>query len=107
MNPSDLARKLCAKVNPQRVAERCWELVNIPSPTGEEKEVAVYCAEVWRQFCDQVLVDETFPTSPSAAFRWGGKAEFSNWMDTWTTFHGSTPHRCGPRRKSLLAGPVT
>ena len=55
-------------VDIQRAADLCWRLVNIPSPTRKEKEIAEYFGEVLGEFAE-VHLDYEFPESPIVVAR--------------------------------------
>ncbi len=56
----------------QRIAEVLWELVRIPSPTGQEREAALAFAKMLSSVGLQVEVDETIPESPCVVGRLKG-----------------------------------
>jgi len=55
-------------VDVRRAADLCWRLVNIPSPTREEKAVAEVFGEVLGEFAE-VKLDYEFPESPTVVAR--------------------------------------
>ena len=59
-------------VQPKRLAENLWKLVCIPSPTRQERDVAMAFAEMLRAAGAQVEVDETLPESPNVIGRLQG-----------------------------------
>ncbi|MBN2552132.1 MAG: M20 family metallopeptidase [Spirochaetales bacterium] len=66
--------ELGALVQPKRLAEDLWRLVCIPSPTGQERDVAMSFAEMLGAAGAEVEVDETLQESPNVIGRLQGSS---------------------------------
>ncbi|MFB3902454.1 MAG: hypothetical protein ACE15E_03310 [Acidobacteriota bacterium] len=62
------------KLNSYRLADNLWELVNIPSPTCNERDAAFAFARLLRQAGATVEIDESLPQSPSVIGRLRGSS---------------------------------
>jgi acetylornithine deacetylase/succinyl-diaminopimelate desuccinylase-like protein len=60
------------KVSVDRLGEDLWSLVNIPSPTGREREAAFVYAEMLAEAGAEVEIDERIPESPNVIGRLQG-----------------------------------
>ena len=71
---SDLNATLQQQIEPQRVHQAAFDLVSIPSPTGDSRRAAEWYAERLRALGLPVTFDEEFPDSPSViAYIEGGQ----------------------------------
>lgn len=57
--------KYLEKINAGRLEENLWELVQIPSPTGHERQAALHFAQMLGRTGAKVQVDQTLPDSPN------------------------------------------
>ncbi|MBI2755181.1 MAG: M20/M25/M40 family metallo-hydrolase [Chloroflexi bacterium] len=62
----DLARQVLDQIDPDEVARLCFDLVSIPSPTGEEAGVADYMLSWYRANGLQAIRQEVEPDRPNA-----------------------------------------
>ena len=88
----DLAEHAWAHISAERLLRRTHRLVAIPSPTGQERAVALDYAECLREAGLAVELDEEFPESPSVIGRWpaagaGPVLQFDGHLDTIPTHH--------------------
>jgi len=65
-------RELVDEVRRDRLASDLWELVRVPSPTRQEREVALRFAEMLESAGAEVEIDETLPDSPCVIGRLAG-----------------------------------
>lgn len=68
----DSGGDILARVQRERLAEDLWELVRIPSPTRQERQVALAFADMLKKAGAEVEVDETLPDSPNVISRLSG-----------------------------------
>lgn len=66
------AETILTQINPDRMREHLWTLVQIPSPTGHEKEAAAGFADLLARAGAVVEMDTTLPNSPSVIGRLTG-----------------------------------
>jgi acetylornithine deacetylase len=84
---AELARAILAQVDEEQLVRTCCDLVNIPSPTGEELEVARYLREAMQQMGLRVTWQEVEDNRPNVigtlegAGR-GTRLMFNGHMDT-------------------------
>lgn len=71
---NDVLRQLQMQLDPVRIAEWALELVRVPSPTGDSRQVTLLYAEHLRALGLRVELDETYPGSPAVcAYLEGGR----------------------------------
>ena len=58
-------KKYLEKINPRRLEDNLWELVQIPSPTGHERQAALHFAQMLERTGAKVEVDESLSDSPN------------------------------------------
>lgn len=59
-------------ISPERLRDQLWQLVQVPSPTGQERQVAFLFAEMLKKAGASVTIDETLPNSPNVIGRLKG-----------------------------------
>ena len=59
------AEKLLKRIDADIMAENIWRLVQVPSPTGNERAAAMLFAELLTQAGAEVRIDETISQSPN------------------------------------------
>jgi acetylornithine deacetylase/succinyl-diaminopimelate desuccinylase-like protein len=69
---SERISRLQAQLDPPRVHQLALDLVRIPSPTGDSRQVTEFYAECFREQGWSVTFDETYPQSPSVIAYLGG-----------------------------------
>lgn len=62
-----------SSIRPERLAEDLWRLVNVPSPTRQEREAALLFAKMLTAAGADVEIDETLPNSPNVVGRLRGR----------------------------------
>jgi acetylornithine deacetylase/succinyl-diaminopimelate desuccinylase-like protein len=87
---SKLAEKVLAEIKEEEIVAMCCDVINIPSPTGEELEMAQYMQSVLRQLGLTVTWQEVEEGRANVIGRWtgcgGGKnLMFNGHMDTSNT----------------------
>jgi len=63
---------LLDRIDLSRLADDLWQLVNIPSPTRQERRMALAFADMLAGAGADVELDETIPDSPSVIGRLRG-----------------------------------
>jgi acetylornithine deacetylase/succinyl-diaminopimelate desuccinylase-like protein len=89
---SNLAKKILAEINEEEIVAMCCDVINIPSPTGDELQMALYMQGVLRQLGLTVSWQEVEEGRANIVGRWigsgGGKnLMFNGHMDTSNTGH--------------------
>jgi acetylornithine deacetylase/succinyl-diaminopimelate desuccinylase-like protein len=87
---SKLAEKIIGEVNEEEIVAMCCDVINIPSPTGEELQMAHYMQSALRQLDLTVTWQEVEEGRANVVGRWigsgGGKnLMFNGHMDTSNT----------------------
>jgi acetylornithine deacetylase/succinyl-diaminopimelate desuccinylase-like protein len=80
------------RIRLDRITEDLWQLVNIPSPTRNERDAALAFAGMLRQAGARVEVDETIPSSPSVIGRLSGKRPGRTFQLAGHIDHIDVPH---------------
>jgi len=98
MSKADLAEAILAEVSEERIVAMSREVVNIPSATGEELEMARYMRSAMEQMGLEVSWQEVEEGRPNVIGRWEGRGTgkdlmFNGHMDTSNT--GREPHLTG------------
>jgi succinyl-diaminopimelate desuccinylase len=96
--------KLIDKIDRQRLADRLWELVRIPSPTGKEREAARYFAQCARETGASVVLDETRPESPGVIARLPGMSSGPTLQLAGHLDHIPVPHDPPERTPEYISG---
>jgi len=89
---SNLAKKILAEINEEEIVAMCCDVINIPSPTGDELQMALYMQGVLQQLGLTVSWQEVEEGRANIVGRWigsgGGKnLMFNGHMDTSNTGH--------------------
>lgn len=100
---SDIS-SILPSISSDRMADDLWRLVNIPSPTGQEREAVLAYAEMLRQAGAEVEVDQTLPESPSAIGRLRGRRPGKTLQFAGHIDHIDVPHPEPTRDDSTIAG---
>jgi acetylornithine deacetylase len=87
---SNLAKKILAEINEEEIVAMCCDVINIPSPTGDELQMALYMQGVLQQLGLTVSWQEVEEGRANVVGRWigsgGGKnLMFNGHMDTSNT----------------------
>src|SRR5712692_3818264 len=85
-----LAEKILAEVDEKSLVSMCCEVINIPSPTGDEGKMAEYMRAVWESMGLQVTWQEVEEGRANVIARWEGDGNgpslmFNGHMDTSNT----------------------
>jgi acetylornithine deacetylase/succinyl-diaminopimelate desuccinylase-like protein len=88
----ELTKDLCRHISAERLIRRTMQLVLVPSPSGQEVDVADVYAGILRSIGLETILDREFPESPSVIARWDGTAEgqtlqLDGHLDTVATPH--------------------
>jgi acetylornithine deacetylase/succinyl-diaminopimelate desuccinylase-like protein len=90
-------RTLVEQLDVERMARRTFEMVQIPSPSGEERPMAERFAEYLREAGLGVTFDAEFPESPSVIGRIGGARmktlQLAGHLDTVPNLQAQAPER--------------
>jgi acetylornithine deacetylase len=89
---SNLAKKILAEIKEEEIVAMCCDVINIPSPTGDELQMALYMQGVLQQLGLTVSWQEVEEGRANVVGRWigsgGGKnLMFNGHMDTSNTGH--------------------
>lgn len=90
---NDISTELQQQLDPERVYQWALDLLRIPSPTGDSRQVARFYAQCLRDVGLSVEFDEEFPDSPSViAYLDGGQPgpilELAGHLDVIPVDHG-------------------
>jgi acetylornithine deacetylase/succinyl-diaminopimelate desuccinylase-like protein len=96
--------ELISKISADSMADNLWQLVNIPSPTRNEKDAALYFSQMLKKAGASVEIDGTLPNSPSVIGRLKGNRkgptlQFSGHID-----HVDVPHPKPKREGNIISG---
>jgi len=91
-------------VSRERLSEYLWHLVNIPSPTRQERRAAMRFAEMLEQAGATVEIDETLPESPNVVGRLKGKQPGKVLQLAGHIDHIDIPHAKPQRSETLISG---
>lgn len=67
MRAMGYSERLFAAIRPERLMETAWELVNIPSPTGETEAATRHYARIFQELGLRVYFDNPLPNAPNMA----------------------------------------
>ena len=106
MTPEESQRMdpIINRINLNRVAEDLWQLVKIPSPTGNERRAALAFAEMLERSGASVEVDETFPSSPAVIGRLSGNRPGRIFQLAGHIDHIDVPHAPPSRDDKFIRG---
>lgn len=96
--------EIIKKINTERLADRLWHLVNIPSPTGQERKAVMAYADMLKQAGAKVELDQFIPDSPAVTGRLQGNRpgkclQLAGHIDT---IHN--PHPQPQRNGNIISG---
>jgi acetylornithine deacetylase/succinyl-diaminopimelate desuccinylase-like protein len=91
-------------ISPERLRDQLWQLVQVPSPTGHEKQAAFLFAEMLKKAGATVTIDETLPNSPNVIGRLKGSEpgpviQLAGHLD-----HINIPHPAPKLEKDRISG---
>ncbi|MFP4444277.1 MAG: M20 family metallopeptidase [Spirochaetia bacterium] len=92
------------KIDRNRLADRLWELVRIPSPTGKEREAALCFGRMAEEAGADVTLDDTIPESPSVIARLKGSCPGKTLQLAGHLDHISVPHEPPERTPEYISG---
>ncbi len=87
-----------------RLAEVLWRLVQVPSPTGSERRVAVAFAEMLAAAGAEVVLDEDLPESPNVIGRLRGHQMGRTFQLAGHLDHIDVPHQSPERDGENICG---
>lgn len=96
--------EITKKISAERLADSLWRLVNIPSPTGCERQAVTAYADMLRQAGAEVELDQFIPDSPAVIGRLRGNRpgkclQLAGHIDTI-----SNPHPQPQRHGNIISG---
>lgn len=91
-------------VSPERMADDLWRLVNIPSPTRNEREAALAFAEMLADAGAEVELDEAVRESPSVIGRLKGARPGGTFQLAGHIDHIDVPHPVPERDEETITG---
>lgn len=96
--------KIKTYIQPDRLEDRLWQLVQIPSPTGHERQIAFVFADMLKKSGATVTIDETIPDSPNVIGRLKGNnpgpvIQLAGHLD-----HINIAHPPAKRQKEYISG---
>jgi acetylornithine deacetylase/succinyl-diaminopimelate desuccinylase-like protein len=92
------------RINAKRLAQRVWELVQIPSPTCREKQVAIAFRQMLSRAGAKTWLDNTIPDSPSVIGRLKGRRPGRTIQLAGHLDHIDIPHPAPKRDKMVISG---
>jgi len=92
------------RINAERLAQRVWELVQVPSPTGREREAAKVFKQLLSRAGAQTELDETIHNSPSVTGRLKGRRPGRTIQLAGHLDHIDIPHPAPKRDKIIISG---
>ncbi|MFB3903998.1 MAG: M20 family metallopeptidase [Acidobacteriota bacterium] len=98
------ARAITARINPDRLADDLWALVNIPSPTGQERQASLAFARMLARAGAQVQLDERNPSSPTVIGRLQGTRPGKVFQLAGHIDHIDVSHRPPKRTREIISG---
>jgi acetylornithine deacetylase/succinyl-diaminopimelate desuccinylase-like protein len=91
------------RIQGDRIIEDLWRLVSIPSPTGQERQVALAYADLLARAGATVEVDESNPASPSVIGRLRGNRPGKTLQLAGHLDHIDVPHAAPVRTATTIA----
>ncbi len=91
-------------INEDRLAESLWRLVNVPSPTGQERKVVLAYADMLAEAGAEVELDEFVPESPAVTGRLRGDRPGKCLQLAGHIDHIHAPHPAPARDYCTLSG---
>ena len=96
--------KLVNRINTERLAQRVWKLVQIPSPTCKERDAAIAFKKMLSQAGAETRLDETIHDSPSVIGRLKGRRRGRTIQLAGHLDHIDIPHPVPKRDKKIISG---
>jgi len=96
--------ELLSCVQRERLAEDLWELVRIPSPTRQERQVALVFADMLKRAGAEVEIDDTLPDSPNVIGRLSGKSPGKVLQLAGHLDHIDVDHAAPERTAEIISG---
>ncbi|MEN6383765.1 MAG: M20/M25/M40 family metallo-hydrolase [Phycisphaerales bacterium] len=96
--------ELISKISADSMAENLWQLVNIPSPTCDESNAALYFAQMLKKAGAKVEIDNTLPKSPSVIGRLKGNRKGPVLQLSGHIDHVDVPHPQPKREGNIISG---
>jgi acetylornithine deacetylase/succinyl-diaminopimelate desuccinylase-like protein len=97
-------KELLSGVNASRLAEDLWRLVNIPSPTGQERELAKVYANMLTQAGCEVIVERPEDDSPAVIGRLKGSLPGATLQLAGHLDHIPVSHAAPSRTDGTISG---
>ncbi len=98
------ARAIAGRISSDRLADDLWTLVNIPSPTGQERQASLAFAEMLGKAGARVQIDERNPSSPTVIGRLKGTRPGAVFQLAGHIDHIDVPHRPPERTAGIISG---
>lgn len=95
---------LTKKISSERLADNLWRLVNVPSPTCNEKNAAECFARLLKEAGANVETDYTIPQSPNVIGRLKGKTAGATLQLAGHLDHIDMPHPQPKRDEKIISG---
>jgi len=92
------------KIDSRRLGDVLWRLVNVPSPTGSERQAAIAFAEVLAAAGAEVEFDEGIPESPNVIGRLKGREPGPTFQLAGHLDHIDVPHPPPERDRESISG---
>jgi acetylornithine deacetylase/succinyl-diaminopimelate desuccinylase-like protein len=96
--------KILSKISTTRMADNLWTLLNIPSPTGKERQAALHFAQMLTDAGAKVKLDETIFDSPNVIARLKGNRQGKTIQLAGHIDHINVPHSAPTRDKDIISG---
>ena len=97
-------KAILSQINPSRITENLWRLVNIPSPTGQERQAALCFAEMLAEAGAEIQIDETIPGSPGIIGRLKGNSKGKTIQLSGHIDHINIPHSAPTQTAERITG---
>ena len=98
------AGAVTGRIKPDRLADDLWTLVNIPSPTGKERQAALAFGKMLEKAGARVQVDERNPASPTVIGRLQGSRSGNVFQLAGHIDHIDIPHPAPQRTPETISG---
>ena len=99
-----MAHPLVEKLDRTRLADDLWRMVNVHSPTCNEREMAFVYAEMLAEAGAEVRVDETLPNSPNVIGRLKGNRPGKTIQICGHMDHIDVEHAAPTRTDEIISG---
>jgi len=98
------SRAVLDKVDGRRIADNLWCLVQLPSPTGSERRVALAFADMLANAGVEVEFDNAIPESPNVIGRLKGRRPGRTFQLAGHLDHIDIPHQLPERNGTSICG---